>query len=60
MLLANARAVRAEIEDIFLTCAHWNRINPDEEPIDCDPDGGLRRLADLLDAQLLAEQPRPM
>ena len=34
----------AEIELLFLDAEHWNQSHPDEEPIDCDPDGELKRL----------------
>jgi hypothetical protein len=56
MLLGNARRIRADIEQIFTDAAEWNRIHPNEGPIDCDPDGDLRRLANELDELLLSEQ----
>ena len=60
MILANFRRMRADIEQIFLDINHWNRRHPDEDPIDPDPDGTLRQLADEIDALLLAEQPTEM
>jgi hypothetical protein len=53
-IVGNARNTRAEIEQLFTDCAYWNEHvrKPDEAPIDCDPDGTLRRLADGLDRML--------
>lgn len=51
-ILAKAREQRREIDQLYLDTAHWNRTRPDEEPIDCDPDGDLRRTAEMLDALL--------
>ncbi len=31
-----------EIEQLLADTAHWNRLHPDQEPIDIDPDGKLR------------------
>ena len=53
MLLGEARAQRAAIELMFNTAEHWNRMNPNGEPIDPDPDGMLRQSADDIDALLL-------
>lgn len=50
-IMARGRRLRAEIEVIFTTCDHWNRLHPDEEPVDPDPDGSLRRIAEALDRQ---------
>ena len=60
MLMANGRRMRADIEQIFRDVDHWNRTHPDEDPIDPDPDGTLRQLADEIDALLLAEQTTEM
>ena len=57
MIVANFRGMRADIEQFFHDFDHWNRTHPDEDPIDPDPDGTLRQLADEIDALLLAEQP---
>ena len=46
------RHLREEIRAIFADAAHWNRIHPDEEPIDPDPDDTLQRLAEECDAYL--------
>lgn len=60
ILLANMRHQRSEIERMFIDCDHWNRAHPNDAPIDCDPDGILRQIADDLDAALLAEQGKPL
>lgn len=55
ILVENMRHMRGEIEKIFIDAAHWSRLHPDEEPIDPDPDGELRRIADALDVALAKE-----
>ena len=60
MIVANFRRMRADIERIFLDVDHWNCTHPDEEPIDPDPDGTLRQMADEIDTLLLAEQTTEM
>ena len=60
MLVNDARRIRAVIEDVFATADHWNNSHPAAKPIDPDPDGQMRQLAEELDALLLREQPRPM
>ena len=60
MIMANFRLVRADIEQFFRDVDHWNRTHPDEDPIDPDPDGTLRQLADEIDALLLADQTTEM
>lgn len=60
IILANARQIRHDIEQIFIDGAEWNRTHPNEEPVDVDPDGDLRGLADQLDAFLLAQQSEVM
>jgi hypothetical protein len=59
-IIANARQTRQEIEEIFVDCDHWNTHvrKPNEMPIDCDPDGELRRLADGLDTFIAIETGR--
>lgn len=42
-LLARAQRIRKDINQIFLDAEHWNRLHPDETPIDPDPDGELRQ-----------------
>ncbi len=53
-LMANARRMRAEIEQMFIDAAHWNRSvrKPDEDPVDPDPYGEMRALAAALDEHL--------
>lgn len=58
-ILARARASRAEIEQIFTDCAAWNEDvrPPGAAPLDPDPDGELRALANRLDALLATDAP---
>lgn len=53
-LVERARVLRGEIEQVFTDVAHWNDEvrKADEAPIDPDPDGRLRRMADGLDRLL--------
>ena len=60
MLVNAARRIRANIEQVFSTAAHWNRSHPEEQPIDVDPDGEMRRITDEIDTFLLREQPHKM
>lgn len=57
-LIARMRHLRREIEQIFDDAAHWNEYTrkPSEAPIDPDPDGQLRRIADAFDAALAGEE----
>jgi len=48
-LIDDLRKLREEIRLTFDTAAHWNRTHPGEEPIDPDPDGELRDIADQID-----------
>lgn len=59
-LIHRSIKLRAEIEQIFTDCASWNdnARKPHEEPIDPDPDGQLRRIADALDRTLASESQR--
>lgn len=59
-LIDRAMHIRVEIEQIFIDCASWNdnARKPDEELIDSDADGKLRRMADGLDRMLVAEAER--
>lgn len=50
--LARAHAVLAEIRQIFLDAEHWNRLHPEEEPIDPDPDDVLARDQVWLEASI--------
>jgi hypothetical protein len=40
-LLRRVGRILREIEQIERDVAHWNRIHPEESPIDADPDGEL-------------------
>lgn len=61
-IIANARRLRAEIDQIFTDVASWNdnsKARKDGcEPIDPDPDGKLRKLADGIDEMLARERAR--
>lgn len=59
-LLARGMRLRLEIEQTFIDTAHWNDQvrRPDEDPIDPDPDGQLRKLAETLDRQFAQESAR--
>lgn len=53
-IMARARKLRAEIAQTFAEAAHWNSINVPHkgQAIDPDPDGELRRIADIIDKML--------
>lgn len=55
-LVARMRKLRQDIAAIFDDAAYWNRVHPDEEPIDPDPDGLMARIATALDASLAGEE----
>ena len=56
-IIARAVAMRAEIQQLFDDAAHWNRVHAPwkGKPIDPDPDGQLRRIADGIDRMLARE-----
>ena len=53
-IIARARRLRVEIEQNFTDGASWNENarKPGEAPIDPDPHGEMRRLANALDEML--------
>jgi hypothetical protein len=55
VIISRAQHLRQEIAMIFNDVEHWNRIHPDEKPIDADPDGLLRRMAHFLEVVLEQE-----
>lgn len=57
-VIADARAMLDEIELHFSSVAHWNRTHPDERPIDPDPDGQLRRVAENISHMLVNDKGR--
>lgn len=61
-ILQRAMKQRVEIEQIFTDIASWNDNSTARkngaEPIDPDPDGALRRMADGLDRMLSSEASR--
>ena len=62
-MVRRTRRLRAEIEMIFTTAASWNDNSKARQqgaaPIDPDPDGQMRRIADGLDRTLAAEGDGP-
>jgi hypothetical protein len=54
MIVEKVRKARQEIAQIFLDCEHWNTQvrQPQESPIDPDPEGDLRLLAAFYDRLL--------
>jgi hypothetical protein len=54
-LIGRLRAMKAETEQIFIDTDHWNRVHPDEEPIDPDPDGRLNRMLASINFALACE-----
>lgn len=56
-IVERGRKLRAEIAQAFADAEHWNRVHAHSgvPPIDPDPDGQLRRIADGLDRMLAAE-----
>ena len=51
-ILREAYRIKTEIAQIFADADYWNINHPNEEPINPDPDGALRRLADGVDRTL--------
>lgn len=53
-LVESVRSARQDIAQIFIDCEHWNAHvrKPDERPIDPDPGGDLKTLADFYDRML--------
>jgi len=44
-----AKGIIRKIDALFADCARWNRLHPNEEPVEADPDGTMRAsLADFL------------
>jgi hypothetical protein len=58
IIIGRARQLRAEIDQIFVDAEYWNSEHPNDQPIDPDPDGRLRSIADGIDAMLAKEQER--
>lgn len=56
VIVNRARMLRAEITQIINEAAHWNRMHPNELPIDPDQHGQLRAIADSIDAMLAKEK----
>jgi len=50
--LREAFRMKEEINQIFYDAEHWNSNHPDEEAINPDPDGALKRLEEGIDKML--------
>ena len=57
-IIQEAERMLKEIKQIFLDAAHWNNIHPDQKPIDPDPDGFLRHMAEILEGFFAREAER--
>jgi hypothetical protein len=55
-ILDNAIRVRDGMQSIIDDCAHWNRIHPDQEPIDGDPDGRMQRTIAAINEMLAIDE----
>lgn len=53
-----AGSLACEIAELFADAAQWNAAYPDQEPIDPDPNGQLRRIYDALVGMLRVEDAR--
>lgn len=40
-IIRDAERSIANVDQLFADTAHWNRVHPDEEQIDPDPDGEM-------------------
>jgi hypothetical protein len=43
-IIQNIRRWCDEIRQLLIDVEHWNRVHPNEEPIDIDPGGQLRQM----------------
>lgn len=57
-IIARFRRLKAEIEQGFIDCEVWNDTvrKPNEAPMNFDPFGEMRRMADAID-EMLANDP---
>ena len=55
VLQGRRRHLLVEIEQLRLDVEHWNRIHPDEEPIDWDPEGTMRQMYEDLQRGLMPD-----
>jgi len=51
-IVGEMRRLRDECQDIIASCEYWNAAHPNEEPINPDPDGRLRRMIAAYDRVL--------
>jgi uncharacterized coiled-coil DUF342 family protein len=56
-IINEAKRIRAECQQIFTDCEHWNSNvrKPHEAQIDPDPDGQLKRTIQAVDKMLEGE-----
>ena len=50
-IIKDAERSIENVDELFADTAHWNRLHPEEEPIDPDPDGemaAVRRYAEAM------------
>jgi hypothetical protein len=57
-IIKDAERSIKNIDQLFADTAHWNRLHPDEKPIDPDPDGEMAAVKRYAQA-LLQECRRP-
>jgi hypothetical protein len=42
----------ATVDQLFADTAHWNRLHPEEEPIEADPDGEMAAIKRYAEAMI--------
>lgn len=58
-IINRAKKLRSEITQIFADADHWNKKNtPWQKAIDPDPDGELKKMAEMLDRVLTDDIPQ--
>jgi len=57
-IVERATKLRADIDKLFADCMSWNdnRLKDWQSEIDPDPDGNLKRIADVFDRMIQQEQ----
>lgn len=51
-IIRSAERSIATVEQIFADVARWNRLHPDEQPIDPDPDGEMAAVKRYAEAMI--------
>lgn len=57
-MVARMRKLKAEVDQVFIDAEHWSRINPEQEPLNPDPDGSLAIIRANLARSLMREDSR--